>query len=221
MSLLSFSLLPLPPWTDLASPNVPLAGTATSEQIERLAQMDIVRRNRTASGSTTAPSFANTTPDLASDGKSFDFRRQDSSSSSLRESSLPDHEQEKNPFDDQPSSPGTPDLIAFTSPPLGSQPSNSWSKPKPNGPRLAPPMLSSPSTSFSPSTSSASGASVTYSPTLTLPAAARRSVKDTVAAFELATTQPLNVVNKHKKKQSASYVAVPRAKLGIANPDDR
>ncbi|KAL7413430.1 hypothetical protein BDY24DRAFT_69198 [Mrakia frigida] len=210
------------------------ARTATSEQAERLGQMDIIQRNRTASGSTSAPSLSNSTPsqtpELGSEGQNFNFNRYPSSSSSLRQASS--REDSQNPFDDQASTPTTPDLIAL-SPPGESSPWERSTNSTPTSRSLPIPPPTKPSTStlnvplsspssFSPSfNSSSSSSSSAYSPTL--PAATRRSVRDTVAAFEQQSTPPLNIIKKEKHKNlgGTNFVAVPRAKLGIANPDGR
>lgn len=59
-------------------------------------------------------------------------------------------------------------------------------------------------------------------PPLAPPAAIRRSVRDTVAAFEQqhSTTEPLHITKKARtKKPSTSYSTVARPTLTLANPD--
>jgi hypothetical protein len=223
-----------------ADPLISFADTATSDQFERFNHLDIVQRNRTTSGSTATPEAS---PELESSPSAPAFRFPPTSASTT-------FEPLRNPFEDGPSA---DDLIALSPPtssegatfvrphvrPTGARPL-STSGPSARSARASPSMPAPSSTemtaSLSRSTAETPGSLSPFSidslspnpsyltPTPAAPPPIRRSVRDTIAAFEqhsTTATEPLLITKKVApiRSKKTSYTAVARPTLTLANPD--
>ncbi|CED82348.1 Kelch-type beta propeller [Phaffia rhodozyma] len=191
--------------------------TATSEQMEQYAHMNIVQRNRATSGSTTMTS--STTPISSPQFEPIEFspippNRSPSSAST------PTQKTSVDPFADKSDSSDidTPPIHKTQRPSIVSTTSScarpAGGRPKPSGsPFKSLPVRPAPSASKEqrhfPGASAPTTASAPVVPQT------RRSVRETVAAFETRTNGPVGGRSRHK----VNYVSVPRPKLTIANPD--